>query len=286
MPKANGQVDVVVVTFNPGQTIADFLGSVPGAGAVASVTVVDNSSSDDAARLAATSAGARFIQTGRNAGYGTAANAGAAAGAASWVLICNADIELAPGAVDALVAVGEGDPSIGSVGPLVLELDGTVYPSARPLPGIVMGGGHAALGRIWPSNPFSRRYRIELDPAGGEVEAGWLSGSCVLVRREAWTRLGGFDEDFFMFFEDVDLGRRLRDAGYLNVWTPSAIVTHLGGHSWRSDPAPMLAAHHNSAAKYLRLAYPHWWQGPARWLGGAFLAARERSEIAAARRDA
>ena len=285
MPKASASVDVVVVTFNPGQTITDFLDSVPAAGAVESVTVVDNASSDDVAQVAASNARARFIQTGRNAGYGTAANAGAATGAAPWVLICNADIVFAPGAIDALVAVGEGDPGIGSVGPLVLETDGSIYPSARPLPGIVMGGGHAALGRVWPSNPFSRRYLVELDPSRGDAEAGWLSGSCVLVRREAWNGLGGFDENFFMFFEDVDLGRRLRAAGFRNVWTPTARVTHMGGHSWRSDPAPMLAEHHASAAKYLRLAYPHWWQGPARWLGGAFLARRQRVEIAAARRD-
>ena len=284
MPKASASVDVVVVTFNPGHTITDFLGSVPSAGAVASVTVVDNASSEDSPRLAATNAGAKFMQTGRNAGYGTAANVGAAAGSAPWVLISNADIELAPGAIDALVAVGEGDPRIGSVGPLVRELDGSVYPSARPLPGIVLGGGHAALGRVWPSNPFSRRYLVTLDPAGGPVEAGWLSGSCLLVRREAWAKAGGFDEAFFMFFEDVDLGRRLGLAGYRNVWTPSAQVTHLGGHTWRSDPAPMLAAHHASAARYLRLAYPHWWQGVARWLGGVFLATRQRSETAAARR--
>jgi len=285
MPKANGNVDVVVVTYNPGATIADFLASVPAAGAVASITVVDNASSDGAAQAAAADARARFVQTGRNAGYGTAANAGAATGEAPWVLISNADIELAPGAIDALVAVAESDPAIASVGPLVAELDGSVYPSARPLPGIVLGGGHAALGRIWPGNPFSRRYLIDLDPAGSDVDAGWLSGSCMLVRREAWRRVGGFDEQFFMFFEDVDLGRRMGEAGYRNVWTPSARVTHLGGHTWRSDPAPMLAAHHESAKQYLRLAYPRWWHGPARWLGGVFLAARQRAEIAASRRE-
>jgi len=104
-------------------------------------------------------------------------------------LISNADIVLAPGALTALVDVGNSDPTIGSVGPLVRELDGSIYPSARPLPGIVMGGGHALLGRIWPGNPFSRRYRIPLDAAGGEVDAGWLSGSCLLVRREAWADL-------------------------------------------------------------------------------------------------
>lgn len=282
MHQATSPVDVVVVTYNPGPTIEGFLGSVAGAGGAASVTVVDNASTDDAAPRAAKRAKATFIQTGRNAGYGAAANRGAALGSAIWVLISNADIVLGAGAIAALVEVGQRDPSIGAVGPLVRELDGSVYPSARPLPGLLLGAGHALFGRVWPSNPWSRRYRPLLVPGSADREVGWLSGSCVLVRRDAWERIGGFDEDFFMFFEDVDLGRRLGRAGWRNVWTSSAEVTHVGGHSWRADPGPMLAAHHASAERYVRLTYPHWWQAPVRAAVSRGLAARLRRELATA----
>lgn len=276
-------VDVVVVAYHPGATLATFLASAAD-GPVASVTVADNSPADDTSRLAAAAAGAVHLPLERNGGYGSGANAGAAVGSAPWILVSNADIELHAGAIAALVAAGDADSSIGAVGPRVLETDGSLYPSARPLPGLWLGAGHAVFGRIWPGNPWTRRYRLALDPTGGPVDAGWLSGSCFLVRREAWGAIGGFDEGFFMFFEDVDLGRRLGLAGWRSVWTPTAAVTHLGGHSYRSDPAPMLAAHHASAARYVGLVYPHWWQEPLRRLVAAGLAARQRAEVAAARR--
>lgn len=282
MPKP--AVDVVVVTYFPGDTITSFLESVSDSSAVASVTVVDNAAGDDAARAAAAHAGVDYIASGRNGGYGAGANLGAAAGSADWVLVSNADIVVSEGALEALVAVGESDPSIGAVGPLVRETDGSTYPSARPLPTLVLGAGHAMFGRLWPGNPWSKRYRLVLDPAGGEVEAGWLSGSCFLVRRGAWEAVGGFDEAYFMFFEDVELGRSLGKAGYRSVWTPSATVTHLGGHSYRSDPAPMLEAHHKSARRYVGRAYPHWWQAPARAAVAVGLEMRQRAEVAAARK--
>ncbi len=278
------RIDVVVVTYNPGETIATFLASASDQSDVASVTVVDNASTDGAAKAAAATAQAGFVDTGRNAGYGFAANRGAEQGTAPWILISNADIDLGDGALAAMADAGDADPSIGLVGPVVRETDGSVYPSARPLPTFWLGTGHALLGKVWRDNPFSRRYRTALDVTGGPVDAGWLSGSCFLVRREAWEAIGGFDEGFFMFFEDVDLGRRIGEAGYRNVWVPTAEVTHLGGHSYRSDPSPMLAAHHASAARYLSLVYPHWWQAPGRALIGVGLAARQKAEVAAARK--
>ena len=101
------------------------------------------------------------------------------------------------------------------------------------------------MARITSYNVCYTKLLGALDVTGGPVDAGWLSGSCFLVRREAWEAIGGFDEGFFMFFEDVDLGRRIGEAGYRNVWVPTAEVTHLGGHSYRSDPSPMLAARNN-----------------------------------------
>lgn len=281
---AQALVDVVVVAYYPGETLAEFLDSARKQQGVASITVVDNAPDDDVARATADAAGARYASLGRNGGYGAGANAGAAQGSAPWILVSNADIRLHEGALDSLVSAGEAAPVIGAVGPRVLETDGSLYPSARPLPGIVLGAGHALFSRLWPTNPWTKRYRLALDPDGGAVDAGWLSGSCFAVRRMAWEQVGGFDEGFFMFFEDVDLGRRLGEAGWRLVWTPTAAVTHLGGHSYRSDPAPMLAAHHASARRYVGLIYPRWWQAPLRLVVAGGLAARQKAEVAAARR--
>ena len=283
-PPASPLVDVVVVTYNPGETLGGFLSSLADAGAVASVTVVDSDSPKKTAEPVARKHGATFVALPTNLGYGAAANAGARLGSAPFIAVCNSDVVVAPGAFAALAAAGLAEPSIGALGPRILESDGSLYPSARPLPSLWLGAGHALFVRAWPGNPWTRRYRTPLDPTGPGADAGWLSGSCLVVRRDAFERIGGFDEGFFMFLEDVDLCRRLGLAGYRCRWVPAAAVTHMGGHSWRSDPAPMIRAHHASAARYVGLAFPGWWRSPVRAALRLGLRARGRAEVAAASR--
>ena len=106
------------------------------------------------------------------------------------------------------------------------------------------------MGRVWPDNPWTKSYR-QSDTAVRERTAGWLSGSCLLLRRKAFDAVHGFDERYFMYFEDVDLGDRLGRAGWQNVYVPDAEVTHIGGHATSRMAADMLAAHHRSAYRYL-----------------------------------
>lgn len=103
-----------------------------------------------------------------------------------------------------------------------------MYPSARLLPSLGRGIGHAILSPMWPGNRWTREYRQE-GAAIGERTAEWLSGSCLLLRRAAFEGVDGFDPRYFMYAEDVDLGDRLGRAGWLNVYVPTAEVTHLGG---------------------------------------------------------
>ena len=134
------------------------------------------------------------------------------------------------------------------------------HPSARALPSLSAAPGtpHWARG---PDNPWTKAYRRSaLEPV--ERTAGWLSGSCLLLRRSAFDSVGGFDPRDFMYFEDVDLGERLGTAGWLDVYVPSAEVVHAGGAS-TSKPevsARMLAEHHRSAYRYLADRHPG-----ARW---------------------
>ena len=114
-------------------------------------------------------------------------------------------------------------------------------------------------GAVWPGNPWTRSYRREQAPV--ERTAGWLSGSCLLLRREAFDSVGGFDPSYFMYFEDVDLGERLGRAGWLNVYAPSAEIVHTGSHATVHNKQAMFVEHHRSAYRYLARRYP----GP-RWL--------------------
>jgi N-acetylglucosaminyl-diphospho-decaprenol L-rhamnosyltransferase len=111
-----------------------------------------------------------------------------------------------------------------------------------------------------------------------------LSGSCLLLRRAAFDQIGGFDDRFFMFFEDVDLGDRLGRAGWSSVLVPEARVTHAQGASWRERPEAMIRAHHTSAWRYLAARYSRWYQWPVRMLLRAGLAARRELQVRAARR--
>jgi N-acetylglucosaminyl-diphospho-decaprenol L-rhamnosyltransferase len=256
------QLAVVTVTYSPGDTLTAFLDTLAAATTrPVRVVLADNGSTDGAPEKAAEREGVELLSTGANLGYGTAANRGVASLPAEygWIVVANPDIEWAPGSLDALLAATERWPRGGAFGPLIREPDGSVYPSARLLPSLGKGAGHAVLGKLWPGNPWSRAYR-QSATAITERAAGWLSGSCLLLRREAFDSVNGFDERYFMYFEDVDLGDRVGRAGWLNVYVPEAEVVHLGGHATARSSARMLAAHHSSAYRYLadRHRGPQW----------------------------
>ncbi|HEY4990589.1 MAG TPA: glycosyltransferase family 2 protein [Nakamurella sp.] len=259
-------VGVVTVTYSPGAALDTLLDSLAAATSrPVRVVLADNGSTDGSVERAATRAGVRLLRTGSNLGYGAAANAGVAVldPAISWVLVINPDVVLGAGSIDALLAAAERHPGAGAVGPLIATPEGVVYPSARQLPSIGAGMGHALFGWWWPSNPWTRRYRQDAaEPV--ERTAGWLSGSCLFLRREAFAQVDGFDPAYFMYFEDVDLGGRLAAAGWSSVYCPTARVVHQGGHSTDRAPAAMADAHHRSAYRYLSRRYSAPWQAPVR----------------------
>lgn len=253
-------VAVVTVAYGSDAVMPGFLASVSRASnRPLTVVVVDNAPALGDSRVIAERYGALYVPLDGNPGYGGAINAGVRnlADTIEWVLISNPDVVLGDGAIDTLVAAATADSRVGSAGPTVLGGDGALYPSARSIPSIRTGIGHALFGRMWPRNPWSARYLGTRRSADGTADVGWLSGSCVLVRRSAFEAIGGFDEGYFMYFEDVDLGYRLGRAGYLNRFVPDAVVTHTGAHSTTGDESErMIAAHHDSAKRFLSRKYP------------------------------
>jgi N-acetylglucosaminyl-diphospho-decaprenol L-rhamnosyltransferase len=271
------RVAVVTVAFRSNDVLPGFLESIEAASAEPVLTVVvDNRPGvDSRAAELAQSASATYLALPDNPGYGGAINAGVATlpPTVQWVLVSNPDVVLHPGVIDALRAVGESDEQIGSIGPAVLNPDGTVYPSARRVPSLRTGVGHALFVNLWHDNPWTRRYRAD-DEAIAARDAGWLSGACLLVRRDAFDALGGFDEQYFMYFEDVDLGYRLGRAGYRNRYEPDAAVTHVGGHTAARDSRVMIRAHHDSARRFIGRKYSGWHLWPVRVVLGVGLAVR------------
>lgn len=278
-------VRVVCVTYHPGPELDELARSLETATvAPVHLVLVDNGSGDDRPERVAREHGGRVVRTGQNLGYGGAANVGAADADEPWVVVVNPDIVWEPGSLDVLLDAAARHPDAGALGPALLNEDGTVYPSARALPSLTQGLGHAVFVRLWPGNPWTRSYQRRQESAEAtERTAGWLSGACLLLRREAFRAVGGFDPEYFMFFEDVDLGDRLGRAGWHNVYVPSARVTHVGGTSWRERPARMIAAHHASARRYLHRRYDRWYHAPLRLAITVGLALRERVELRGSR---
>ncbi|WP_447924822.1 glycosyltransferase family 2 protein [Georgenia muralis] len=275
------RVRVVTVAFNPGEELEHFAESLRAASASpVTLVIVDNGTQAAVVDDVAARHGAEVVRPGSNLGYGAAANLGARRGAEPWVVVANPDILWHPGSLDELLAAADRNPRAGSLGPTILNTDGTVYPSARAVPSLTQGAGHAVFVKLWPGNPWTRAYRQgQEEMLLTEHAVGWLSGACLLLRREALAPLGGFDERYFMFFEDVDLGDRLGRAGWLNVYVPTARVVHDQGASWRHRPAPMIRAHHHSAETYLRRRYSAWYLAPLRGLISLGLRVRAWAEI-------
>jgi N-acetylglucosaminyl-diphospho-decaprenol L-rhamnosyltransferase len=185
-----------------------------------------------------------------NVGFGRGANAGVRRTGAEVVVVCNADVRFEPGSVEVLARRLWSDPSVGAAGPLVRYPDGRPQASARDVPALTTAIGHALLSRVWRDNPWTRRYRrTDADPTRAR-DAAWLSGCTLAVRRRAFEDVAGFDPAYFLYVEDVDLGVRLRRAGWRLRYEPDARVVHRVGASTGRRRRWALTTHARSLDRY------------------------------------
>jgi N-acetylglucosaminyl-diphospho-decaprenol L-rhamnosyltransferase len=242
---ANHDVSAVVVDFHAGQVLVDCVESLLANG-VGEIIVVENGEVGSVP-LSLLERGVVLVSPGVNLGYGRGANRGVAfTRSPRFILVSNPDVIVHEGAVAALVDYLETHPSVALVGPEILRPDGTVYPSKRDFPNVWFAGLHAMLSPLWPSNPATTRYRST--KSDGPVD--WVSGACFLVRRPAFEVVGGFDERYFMFAEDMALCWQLREHGFEVAATSDATVTHIEGVSRARASSAMLVAHHRSALRF------------------------------------
>lgn len=245
MSDVAGEVACVVVDFHAGDALAACIDSLHANG-VEDIVVVENGESDSSAP-ALDGRDVVIVEPRRNLGYGRGVNRGAAAtGTAKYLLVSNPDVVLHDGAVAAMLFYLEAHEGVGVVGPQILRPDGSVYPSQRVFPNIWLAGAHALLAPLWPDNPVTRIYRSPRPD--GTVD--WVSGACFLVRRDVFEEIGGFDERYFMFAEDMALCWQVRARGYAVAYTPEAVVTHVEGLSRQRASSSMILAHHASALRF------------------------------------
>jgi N-acetylglucosaminyl-diphospho-decaprenol L-rhamnosyltransferase len=243
-------VDVAIVNWNTAEAAlgaaAAYLCSE---GVRARVTIVDNDSRPEQRQLLERKrpSGVELELAGENLGYGAAANRALQSGGAELVCVSNADVRPQPPALAALAAVASSEPLAGMIGP-AFGVDPDPYHSQLPT-------GRQLLGRILAGS-FDRPGIPEPGPQQ-VVEVGQPSGACFLIRREAWERLGGFDEGFFLWYEDVDLAKRLDEAGYRNLVAGAARVEHTGARSFAQvDRRRQQAIRLDSVQRYIDKHHP------------------------------
>jgi hypothetical protein len=242
---------VVVVSFEARETLVAGLAALRApASFPLELVVVDNASTDGSAEsVRAREPGALLIANGDNLGFARACNQGWRASRAPHVLFLNPDAEVTPGAVETLVSLLESRPAVGAAGPRTRGSDGTIQVSTGPdlTPLAELRQRRLVLG-------VARREAHALAEAEAlharEHEPAWVSGSCLVVRRAALEAVGGFDERFFLYEEDADLCRRLREAGWRVVFTPAAEVKHHLGRSMSKAPRRARLEYHRSHLLY------------------------------------
>lgn len=234
-------VSVIVASLDTRDDLARCLAALPAAGgALATETiVVDNGSTDGTQRMIAERFPAvRLIQNAENAGFARAINAGAAVARGAPLLVLNSDCELCPGALAVMTGVLDREARVGAVLCRLLNGDGSLQPSVHrrfPSPwttavdALCLAALRHRLYRMprlhpWLLRGTRRRHRVSHDVA-------WGGGACLLVRRRAWADVAGFDEGFFFFWEDVDLCRRLGQAGWRVRYVAEASAVHHWGRS-------------------------------------------------------
>lgn len=220
--------------------------------------VVENGGPEDAEilrRAAGDLPGLQILIPGENRGFGAAVNHGARHARGRYLLVANPDSLLEVGTVEPLVAALEADEHAAVAGPKVLNHDGSVQENARRFPSFVTGlfGRTSLLTRLFPRNPFSRRELLASQAHPDATHTvDWVAGSCFLARRQCFLEIGGFDEQYFMYWEDADLCFRLKNVGKKTLFVPEARVVHLGGVSSRKAKVRSVVAFHRSAHRYYR----------------------------------
>ena len=219
----------------------------------AEVFVVDNGSADDSvSAVRAAFPQVVVIDVGHNAGFGSANNLAIARAAGEFILLLNTDAFVRPGVVGRLVAYLRDHPRTAVVGPRLLNEDGSLQRSCYkfPSPGRAVCE-HTLLTAAFPNHSRLGDYRAWAHDAERRID-GFVIGACMLVRRTAIEQVGGFDERFFMYFEETDWCRRFRSAGWEVSFTPAAQVTHMNGGSGKGQPERVFDAFYRSAEKYVR----------------------------------
>jgi GT2 family glycosyltransferase len=243
-------VTAIVVEYRSGPHLATCVSSLQRCGT--EVVVVDNGSPPEGSSAPPGFSDVNWLAAPDNPGFGGGINRGAALCDTELMLICNPDIVLEDDALALLCTALVADDTAAAVGPALVDAAGRVSQSARAFPSLRSSWRQAFLGLLHPAGRRSSEYRARNWALAERGVVDWVTGACVLVRTDAFRAVGGFDEGFFLYVEEVDLCWRLRRAGWKVLYEPKARVLHRGAVSTSSHPYRAIIVHHRSLWRFAR----------------------------------
>ena len=254
-------LSVVVVTYNSRDHIAGCLRSLDRARGTLEmeVLVVDNASADGTLdEVRATAPWARIVEMGENCGYARAVNRGTRESTGEFVVALNPDLVAGEDSFVKLHAWMRAHPRCGIAGPRLSDAGGEVEISGRSFPdfSVFLFNRYSLTTWLWPRNPWSRRYLLLDWDRTTDREVDWISGSCLFVRRAAIEEVGGMDEAYFMFNEDVDWCHAMKEKGWTTCYVAGASVMHRIGSSRRRVSSRVILERHRGMVHYLRKYHP------------------------------
>ena len=258
MSPQNVRVAIVIVNYRSYPELHGCLASLErGTAAVQTIVVDQQSDPAGAASIAERFPHVLLVRMDRNTGFAAGVNRGAREARAPYLLLLNPDTVVEPDLCEWLPDWMDAHRDVGVAAPRLQNEDGSIQASARRFPDYTtaIAGRSSWLTRALPGNALSRRNLPGLDAASGSVmDVDWVSGACMMIRRDVFDAVGGMDEGFFLYWEDADFCRRASRAGWRTVYCPTLGAIHTGGRSSRHASDASLLAFHRSA---FRLFWKH-----------------------------
>lgn len=254
----NQTLDIIIVNFNSSDYTIKCIHSIYASRMAFQIRiiVVDNGSYDYPDRIKQTFPEIDLFINKKNHGFAKAVNFGISKSTSETTILLNPDTAIYDGFFDSAFRYMDAHKDVAVIGPQVLDNDGAIQGSARRFPNVFTSifGRRSPLTRIFPNNPITKREFVCFNGCDKPMDVDWVSGACMVVRKKAFEAIGGFDERFFMYWEDTDLCRRLRSKGWRIVYLPEAQIFHHAGIS--SDTEPILSIFHFHQSCFL-LCYKH-----------------------------
>jgi hypothetical protein len=231
------------------------------------IILVDNASTDGSPDMVrAEFPPVRLIANDENRGFTAANNQGLELCRGRYLLLLNPDTELLADALATMLSYMDAQPEVGALGPRLLYADGSQQSSRRRFPTFSTAVVESTvIQEWWADNRILRRYYMADTPDDATQPVDWVVGACLLVRREAYEQVGGLDEGFFMYSEELDWCRRLKAAGWQVIYLPTATIIH---HEGKSSEQVVPARHihfQSSKVRYFRKHHGAFQADTLRW---------------------